>query len=165
MRLNRDKVRLGMVIFLLILLHFGLSPWLGDRRVGPDFLLLALLLYATRARPGKAAIAGFVIGLVGDSLTVLAFGSSALAHTIVGYLAAWGNTIFFAENLLVSAGFFFGGTWFRDLLMLVAGGFQSGVGLVWQLAFWSVIKGLTTALAGVAVLMIFRRWLNVRMAV
>ncbi|MEE8251318.1 MAG: rod shape-determining protein MreD [Gemmatimonadales bacterium] len=165
MRLDQDKVRLVAVVLLLVLLHFGLGPWLGDRRVGPDFLVLALLIYAMRARPGKAAIAGFTVGLVGDSLTVLAFGSSALAHTMVGHLTAWGNAIFFAENLLVSAGFFFGGTWFRDLLMLVAGGFKSGVDLVWQLAFWSVIKGLTTALTGVAVLMIFRRWLNVRMAV
>ena len=119
-------------------------------------------MYALRARPGGAAVAGFTIGLLGDALTPVAFGAGALAHTVVGYLAAWGKAIFFAENLAVNAGFFFAGTWVRDLLVLVGGGHVQGTELVWQLLLWSPLKAATTALVGVMVLLIFRRWLAIR---
>lgn len=153
---------LQAVLLLLVVLHFTLRRWLGDPRAAPDFLVLALLVYAIRARPGSAAVAGFAIGLLSDALTPVAFGAGALAHTVVGYLAAWGKAIFFAENLAVNAGFFFAGTWVRDLLVLVGGGHVGGTELLWQLLVWSPLKAATTALAGVIVLLVFRRWLAIR---
>ena len=42
------------------------------------------MIYAIRARPGHAAIAGFVVGLSGDALAGAAFGAGALAYTVVG---------------------------------------------------------------------------------
>jgi len=158
----RPRYRLGAMLLLLVVLHFALRPFLGDYRSAPDFLLLALLVFAVRARPGDAAIAGFVVGLLADSLTPVAFGAGALAHTCVGYLAAWGKAVFFAENVLVSAGFFFLGTWLRDVLVLVAGGHMDHGVLFWQLAVWSPVKALTTALAGVVVLVLLRRSLQER---
>jgi rod shape-determining protein MreD len=157
-------LHLTAVLLLLVIMHFALRPWLGDTRAAPDFLLLALLVFAIRARPGNAAMAGFVTGLVSDALTPIAFGSGALAYTGVGYLAAWGKAVFFAENLLVNAGFFFAGTWARDVLVLLAGGQVRGSGLFWQLAVWSVLKALSTAIVGVMILMFFRGWLRVRLS-
>ena len=154
--------RLRAVLLLLVVLHFTVRQWLGDPRLAPDFLVLALLVYAIRARPGAAAIAGFTIGLLGDALTPVAFGAGALAHTVVGYLAAWGKAIFFAENLAVNAGFIFAGTWVRDLLVLVGGGHVRGTELVWQLLLWSPLKAATTAFVGVIVLLVFQRWLAIR---
>jgi rod shape-determining protein MreD len=161
---NRGGVqyRLVAVMLLLVVLQFALRPFLGDFRSSPDLLLLALLVYAIRARPGEAAVAGFIVGLVVDSLTPVAFGAGMLAHTVVGYLAAWGKAVFFAENLIVNAGFFFVGTWLRDLLVLVAGRHLDQATMVWQLLFWSPIKALTTAIVGVVVLVLFRRWLPIR---
>lgn len=156
--------RLAAVLLLLAVLHFTIRPWLGAPRAAPDFLLLGLLVYAIRARPGAAAIAGFAVGLLSDALTPVAFGAGALAHTVVGYLAAWGKAVFFAENLAVNAGFFFAGTWVRDLLVLVGGGHVQGSTLLWQLAVWSPLKAVTTALVGVAALLLFRRWLAIRIA-
>lgn len=160
--------REAAVLSLLVVSHFILLGWLGDQRGAvrgaPDLLLLALLVYAIRTSPGRASVAGFLVGLLSDALTPVAFGSGALAHTVVAYLAAWGKAVFFAENLMVSAGFFIGGAWVRDLLVLLAGGHLSGSALAWQLAFWSPLKALSTALAGVTVLLVFRRWLEVRFA-
>lgn len=158
------QYRLAAVILLLVVLHFALRPWLGDPRTAPDFLLLALLVFAIRARPGQGAIAGFIVGLLSDALTPVAFGSGMLAYTLVGYLAAWGKAIFFAEKIAVSAGFFFAGTVIRDLLVLLWGGQVHGTALLWQLGVWTVLKGITTALAGVVVLFVFRGWLDVRLA-
>jgi rod shape-determining protein MreD len=147
---------------VLVTLHFALRPFLGDVRLAPDLLLLALLVFAIQARPGEGAIAGFVVGLLADSLTPVAFGAGALAHSCVGYLAAWGKAVFFAESLLVSGGFFLVGTWLRDVLVLVAGRHMTDSALVWQLLWWSPLKALTTAAAGVMILIVFRRWLDVR---
>jgi rod shape-determining protein MreD len=162
MNYGRNRYRFGGVLLLLVASHFALRPWLGDPRWAPDFLLLALMVYAIRSTPGQASVAGFLVGLLGDALTPVAFGSGALAHTIVGYLAAWGKAVFFAENALVSGGFFFAGTWIRDVLVLLAGGYVGGSAFFWQIIVWSPLKALTTAIAGVAVLVLFRRWLEVR---
>lgn len=158
------RYRFASVFLLLLLSHFVLRPWLGDQRWAPDFLLIALLVYSIRTTPGKASIGGFLVGLLADALNPVAFGAAALAHTVVGYLAAWGKAVFFAENVLVSAGFFFAGTLIRDVLVLLAGGFAGGSQFFWQIAVWSPLKALTTAVVGVLVLLTFQRWLEVRIS-
>lgn len=162
MKRRRAQYQMFGVLLLLVVLHFALRPFLGDPRIAPDLLLLALLVYAIRARPGSAAVGGFIVGLVGDALSPVAFGAGALAHAVVGYLAAWGKAVFFAENLLVNAGFFFFGSWLRDVLVMLVGRHVEGGVLLWQLAFWSPLKALTTAVTGIVVLLLFRRWLHIR---
>ena len=97
-----DRAQLLLVMGLLVLLHFYLRPRLWSARVSPDFLLIALVFFSMRSGPGAGALAGFVVGIVNDALTPAAFGAGALAHTVVGYLAAWGRAVFFADNLLVN---------------------------------------------------------------
>ncbi|MDH4044240.1 MAG: hypothetical protein OEW06_07265, partial [Gemmatimonadota bacterium] len=111
----------------------------------------------------KAAIAGFLIGLLSDAVRPVAFGSAMLAYAVVGYLAAWGKAVFFAENPVVAAAFFFGGVVIRDVLVLVWGGGLSGGGAFWQLLVWTPLQGLSTALVGLGVLYAFRRWLGIRL--
>jgi hypothetical protein len=82
----------------------------------------------------------------------------------VSYLAAWGKAIFFAENILVSAGVVFAGTWLRDLLVLAGAGHAGGSEMAWQLLWWSPLKALSTAGAGVLVFWICQRWLALRIA-
>ena len=48
------------------------------------------MLFAMRSSPGSAALAGFCVGLIADSLTPARFGAAALAHTVVGYLGLVG---------------------------------------------------------------------------
>ena len=157
-----ERNRMLLVLLILLALHFYVRPRLGYPRVAPDFLLIGLLIYCIRSRPGDAALAGFAVGLVSDALTPSSFGAGALADTLVAYLAAWGRAVFFADNLLVNAGLFAGGLWLRNLIVLLAS--DEGSGGFWQqLAVWSPLEALTTAITGVVVLMVFRRWLDLRL--
>lgn len=158
-----DRYRFVVILATLVVLQFSLRPRLGDDRMAPDFLLLALLIYTIRARPGKSAAAGFLVGLLRDALTPASFGAGALAHTLVGYLSAWSKAVFFAENLFVNGCLFFAGTWVRNLVMAVASGKMRGGLLGWELLVWSPIQSLTTALVGVIVLWLFGRHLAIRM--
>ena len=158
-----DKYRFVVILAGLVVLQFSLRPRLGDDRVTPDFMLLALLIYTIRAQPGKSAGAGFLVGLVRDALTPASFGAGALAHTVVGYLSAWSKAVFFAENLVVNGCLFFAGTWVRNLVMALASGKLKGGMLGWELLVWSPIQSLTTAVVGMLVLWLFGRHLAIRM--
>ena len=159
-----SRIQLVLIIALLVLLHFYLRPRLWSARVSPDFLLIALVLFSMRAGPGAGAVAGFLVGLVNDALTPTAFGAGALAHTVVGYLAAWGRAVFFADNLLVNAGFVAAALWVRDLLLLVASGTPQGRLFV-ELTLNSPLQALSTAVFALLVLAAFREWFAIRLDV
>jgi rod shape-determining protein MreD len=157
-----NRLQLALVLALLVLLHFYVRPRLWSSRLSPDFLLIALMLFSMRSSPGVAAVAGFFVGLVADSLTPARFGAAALAHTIVGYLASWGRSLFFADNMLVNAGFVAAGLWLRDLVLLLASGTAQGRILV-ELTLYSPLQALTTALFAVLALAAFREWFAIRL--
>ena len=157
-----SRLQLAGVFLLLVVLHFYIRPRLWGPRVSPDFLFVGLMLYAMRSGPGAAALAGFLVGLTADALTPARFGAGALAHTVVAYLASWGRAVFFADNLLVNAAFVAVGLWIRDLLVLAV----SGTGerpLLAELAVYSPLQALTSALFALLVLVIFREWFSIRL--
>ena len=163
MRTNSvSRVQLLFVMLLLLVLQFYLRPRLWDARVSPDFLLIALMLFAMRTSPGVAALAGFAVGLIADTLTPARFGAGALAHTLVGYLAAWGRSVFFADNMLVNAGFVAAGLWVRDLIVLLASGTDHRQ-LLTELTWYSPLQALTTAGFALVVLITFRAWFSIRL--
>jgi len=157
-----DRYRFVGILLGLVALQFSLRPRLGDDRTAPDFLLLALLIYTIRAQPGRAAVVGFLVGLLRDALTPASFGAGALAHTVGGYLAARSKAVFFAENIYVNAWLFFAGTWVRNAIVAVLSGGLKGGLLGWELLVWSPIQSATTALAGLVVLWLFGRQLAIR---
>ncbi len=159
-RASRWQLLAGMV--LLVLLHFYLRPRLWSARSGPDFLFIALMFYAMRSGPGAGAIAGFAVGLIEDGLAPARFGAGALAHTVVGYLAAWGRAVFFADNLFVNAAFVAAGVWLRDLIVLLASGLGANDVLV-ELAVRSPVQAVVSGLAAAVVLVVFRQWLSIRL--
>jgi rod shape-determining protein MreD len=130
--------------------------------VSPDFLLIGLVLFAMRAGPGAGALAGFAVGVVNDALTPAAFGAGALAHTVVGYLAAWGRAVFFADNLLVNAAFVAVAVWVRDFILLLASGTGQGR-LLMELTLNSPLQALSTAVFALLVLAAFREWFAIRL--
>jgi rod shape-determining protein MreD len=159
---RRGDLRLYLGFLLLAALQFYVRPRVWDGRAAPDFLFLALMLIAVRARPGIAALAGFLTGLMSDVLSPASFGAAALAHTVVGYLAALGRSVFFPDNLLINAGLFAVGVWVRNALVLLASGTPSGQ-LSAGLFVWSPLQALSTAVAGAFLLLLFRNWFAIRL--
>jgi rod shape-determining protein MreD len=153
-----------VVMLLLVVLQFYVRPRLWDARVSPDFLLIALMLFAMRSSPGVAALAGFAVGVIADTLTPARFGAGALAHTLVGYLASWGRAVFFADNILVNAGFVAAGLWLRDFIVLLASGTNHRQMLT-ELTLYSPLQALTTAGFALIVLVTFRSMFSVRLDV
>ena len=157
-----SRLHLGIVFVTLVLLHFYVRPRLFDTRLAPDFLLFGLVVFAMRSGPGAGAVVGFLVGLTTDALSPARFGAATLADTIVGYAAAWGRAVFFADNVLVNAGFVAVGLWVRDLILLVASGTPQGQFLV-ELGVYSPLQAVITAAAGALVLLAFRQWFAVRL--
>ena len=147
-----------LAFVILVVLHYTLRPVL-EWRTSIDFLLIALLLASVRMRPGAAAVLGFVMGLVADSLSVGAFGAT-LAMTVVGFSASWLRAVVFAENLVLHAAFFFAGKWLFDIIFLLVERRVKGLDLVFQLLIWSPLTALVTALAGLLVLIVMRPMLD-----
>jgi len=159
-RIAAPQVRVGLVLALLVAAHFVVRPRLGDPRFAPDFVLVALLFFATRVRPMAGTIAGFLVGLVTDAVAPTAFGSAAVALTVVGYLSGWLKAVVFADNLLVNGLFVFAAAWARDVIeVLVAHQLQGGE-LGWQLLALSPLAAASTAAAAVVTLLLFRGWLR-----
>lgn len=159
-----DRYRYILVLVGLVALQFSVRSRLGNEKIAPDFLLLALMIYTIRAQPGKGAVAGLIVGLMRDALAPASFGAGALAHTLVGYLSAWGKAVFFAENLFVNGCLFFAGTWLRNLVVSLASGTLQGGQLGWELLVWSPLQSLTTAAVGVLTVWMFQRWLMIRLS-
>jgi rod shape-determining protein MreD len=159
-RVNRAQLMLVMLV--LLVLQFYLRPRVGHARISPDFLLLGLMLFAMRSGPGMGAVAGFLVGLIEDALTPARFGAGALAHTLVGYFAAWGRSVFFADNTLVNAAFVAVGLWFRDLIVLVTSGTEHSQ-LLAELMIYSPLQAITTAAFAVLMLITFRAWFSIRL--
>ncbi len=70
-------------------------------------MVIALLFGAVRLRPGHAAIYGFLLGMIADSLAPTGFGAVALAMTAVGFCASWMKAVFFADHPALNALFLF----------------------------------------------------------
>jgi rod shape-determining protein MreD len=150
-----DALRTALAFAILVVLHYTLRPLLAWR-AQPDFLIIALLLVAIRVRPGTAAIVGLVMGFVADSLALHAFGSAALAMAVVAFSASWLKAVFFADNLALSAIFFFGGKWAFNAIYLLMERRYAGGELLMQILVWSSLSAAVTAIMGLVTLLILR---------
>ncbi|MGH7653517.1 MAG: rod shape-determining protein MreD [Gemmatimonadaceae bacterium] len=154
--MNIQRTLWTFVVFVaLVVLHFTLRPLLAWR-ASIDFLVIALLLVAVRARPGVAALAGFALGLLADSLTPESFGAGALAMTVVGFGASWLKAAFFADNIALNGVFIFAGKWAFDTIFLLAEHRLQGTDLLVQVLVWSPLAAVVTAIAGLMVLLTVR---------
>jgi rod shape-determining protein MreD len=71
-----------------ILLSGELSLSLPLAGIGPDLLIIVVVVFAVGERPRTAAMVGFSLGLVRDLLLTTPKGLSALAYALTGYSVA-----------------------------------------------------------------------------
>ncbi len=158
-----SAVRTIVACGILIVLHYTLRPLLAWR-ASIDFLIIALLIGSVRLRPGAAAMYGFFLGFVADSVDVSGFGAAALAMSVVGFGASWLKAVFFADNLVLNGFFLFIAKWVFDVLFLILGRHAHGAELMVQMFVWSPIAAAVTAVAGVVVLTVLRPLMETRTA-
>jgi rod shape-determining protein MreD len=158
-----DALRTLFAFGVLVVLHYALRPLLGWR-LSPDFLLVALLLVASRVRPGTAAFIGLLVGLVGDSIGTEPFGAGALAMTVVAFGASWLQSIVFADDLMVTAILLFFGEWAYEVIFIFAARAPGAGPLLLPLLVWGPLRAAITAAFGVIVVMILRPILKPREA-
>jgi rod shape-determining protein MreD len=154
-------IRTAVVVAVLVVLQFAVQP-LIPWRVSPDFLVIALLYAAVRIRPGSAALLGFALGLVTDSLTLGGFGAGALALCVVGFGASWLKAAFFADTMGINAAFLFVGKWAFDLIYVLAQHTMSPGQMVVQVFVWSVLSAAFTAMLGALTFAVLRPLAGVR---
>jgi rod shape-determining protein MreD len=148
-------LRAVIAFVVLVALHYTVRPLLGWK-VSMDFLVIAVLLMAVRLRPGAAAILGFATGLIADSLTPTSLGAGALAMTVIGFGASWLKALFFADNVVLHAFYFFIGKWAYDVVYVLAERDTNFSDTATQLLLWSPLAAALTAVTGVMVILAFR---------
>lgn len=113
---------LGLLVPLLVILHFLFHVGFSIASGAPDLLTLALLLAARELSLGWGGGLGFFLGLLEDAFSVLAFGASAFALTLVGILGARTRDLFVGDSLLFFFVYLTVGKLLRNLVYWVVAG-------------------------------------------
>jgi rod shape-determining protein MreD len=108
-------------MFVLVLLHLVLRLALGITLV-PDLIVVALLLGARRLSGAGAALYGLLLGVLADSLAMVAFGATAVAFVIVGFLGSRSRNFFEGDSYLFLAVYTFLGAWLIEAIRFMVGG-------------------------------------------
>ena len=118
----KRETLLGLLVPSLVVLHFLLHVGLSMEGVAPDLLTLALLLAARETGMGWGGALGFFFGLLEDAFSVLAFGASSLAMTVVGILGSRTRDLFVGDSLFFLFVYFGLGKLLRDVIHWVVAG-------------------------------------------
>lgn len=148
----------GFWIFIgiLLVLHFTLHLSFGLGASAPDLLTVAVLIGARQLPGGRAAGYGFLLGLLEDGVSLVAFGAAAVTQTVIGYLGARSRDLFVGDSLLFLGLYLLLGKWLRDALYYgVAVGVRRG-DPVTGLLLDAPLAALYTAVAGVAAIVAYR---------
>ncbi len=119
------------VIVVLLLLHFGLHPWLSQWRAGPDLLAGGVLLGSLQLRSGQAAALGFGAGALEASMALGPMGPTMIVMALGGFVGAWMRDVFYSDSGRFVPMFLVIGVWILQVVLaLVAGGAVSAEGLL-----------------------------------
>lgn len=136
---------------VLAVLHFLLRPLLVGWWGAPDLLAAAVLVLSLGVRPGAAAGAGFVLGLLEEALTLGPLGPLAIVYALVGYLGARSWDLVFTDTRLYLPLYLVIGAW---LLIVVNAWFAPG-DLVWDMI---ILRAPVSALLTAVVAAPAARW-------
>jgi rod shape-determining protein MreD len=118
---------------LALLAQACIMHWVAIRNVEPSLVLVAVVWYAIRVEPWRAAAYGCVGGLVEDLLSYHTGGAWTISTTVVALVASFTSRGFFADSIPLVATFAFVATLLRQLIFWVTMGFEgypSGLGMM-----------------------------------
>jgi len=142
-------------IVILLLLHLSVRLALGISAV-PDLIVVALLLGARRLGGWQAAALGLVLGILADSLALVAFGATSVAFVVTGWLGSKSRNLFEGDSYLFVIVYAFLGAWLVELIRYFIGGY-GGRGLsAGYLITDAPLTSLYIAIAAVASLIAYR---------
>lgn len=144
------RALLVLVSVLLILAHFVLHVGLGLGAVAPDLATLGLLILAREVAMAPAAGVGFVVGLLEDALSVLVFGASTVAMTLVGALGSRTRDLFVGDSVTFVVWYFAAGKWLRDAVQWLMTSAELREPFARAMLVESAVASLYVALLGVA---------------
>lgn len=76
-----------IVYFLLLFVEKNLLHFISIRSIGPDLILIFVIIISLQQNKSKSTTIGFFAGLIQDVFATYFFGLSALTKSIVGF---WG---------------------------------------------------------------------------
>lgn len=103
------------------------------RNVEPSLVLVAVVWYAIRVEPWRAAAYGCAGGIVEDLLSYHTGGAWTISTTVVALVVSVISRGFFADSIPLLATFTFAATLARQLIFWVTMGFEgypSGLGMI-----------------------------------
>lgn len=151
------KRREAAVVAGLIAAHLLFRVGFGLQNQVPDLMLLALLLASRSLSIRAGAALGFVMGLVEDSFSMLSFGASVFAMTVVGTVGAQVRHLFVGRSIFFQSTYFFLGKWLRDLLAWFVSDAASRQGFLDLVLIESPLMALYVAATGVAIRFLMAR--------
>lgn len=149
------SIREAIVVAGLIIAHLLLRIGFGLGNTAPDLMLLALLLASRSLSLGGGALLGFCLGLLEDAFSMLSFGASVFAFTLIGTLGAQVRHLFVGRSVFFQATYFFLAKWIRDLLAWVVSNPDSREFFVDHVLWESPLMALYVAATGVCVRYLF----------
>ena len=141
----------------LIVAHLLFRVGFGLQNQVPDLMLLALLLASRSLSIRAGAALGFVLGLVEDSFSMLSFGASVFAMTVVGTAGAQVRHLFVGRSILFQSTYFFLGKWIRDLLAWIVSDAPSRQHFLDHVFIESPLMALYVTAAGIAIRFLMAR--------
>ena len=122
----------SIVLALLVVLHLFLRVTLGYGQSSPDLLVVALLMASRGLSLGAGSALGFILGILEDGFSAMAFGAHAFSLSVLGLLSCRVKDIFVGDSSLFVAAYFFCGKFVRDLL------YWSIIGTAARDPFWNI---------------------------
>jgi cell shape-determining protein MreD len=151
----RSASSFWLFIVVLVLLHLTLRLALGMTLI-PDLLVVAVLLGGRRLGAPAAALLGLFLGVLADSLAMVAFGATAVAFVVAAYLGSKSRIFFEGDSYLFVLVYVFLGAWLIDAIRFFVGGARGRGELPMTLLTEAPLAALFTAVAAIVALIAYR---------
>jgi hypothetical protein len=153
---GRGRLWLGLIVLVMVILHFLLRIGLGLGDLAPDLLVLSVLFAAREMRASSAAALGLGLAVLEGSVIPFAMGALAVVFTLLGYLGARTRDLFASDSLVLLAIYLFVGKWVADVLLHLLAQRAIHPGGASTLLLISPLAALYLALTGLLVTSVYR---------